>query len=392
MSLVPSRIDSDKASPDKVSMRYCKSCVLPNTRPNLTLDDEGVCNACLAHGTKSQIDWTARQQDFRTLVEKVKGQSSGYDCIIPVSGGKDSTWQVVTCLEHGMTPLAVTWKTPARTSIGQRNLDNLVRLGVDHIDYQISPKVESRFMLKALERFGSTAIPMHLALFNIPLTIAVRFNIPLVVWGENSAFEYGSAEESHTGFKLDRSWYRTYGVTHGTTAADWVGDGLTAKQLAGYFGPNPDELEACGVHAVFLGYYFPWDPETSLKTARAHGFQSDQGGPRTGYYDYADIDDDFISIHHWLKWYKFGFTRVFDNLSLEIRNGRVTREQAIQLIRKSGNQIPLKDIEKFCVFSGMTRARFDEICERFRNQKVWKRRQDGTWHIPDFLIPDWRWT
>lgn len=391
MSLSSSNVDSSKACHGKFAMRYCSSCVLPDTRPNLILNKEGVCNACLSHGTKSQVDWTLRQCDFRALVEKVKGQSGGYDCLIPVSGGKDSTWQVVTCLEHGLTPLAVTWKTPARTSIGQRNLDNLVSLGVDHIDYQISPKVESRFMLKSFERFGSTAIPMHLALFNIPLSIAVRFKIPLVVWGENSAFEYGSCDEAHTGFKLDRNWYRTYGVTQGTTAADWVSDELTARQLAGYFGPDQDELETCGVHAVFLGYYFPWEPVMSLRTARAHGFQSDLNGPRTGYYDYADIDDDFISIHHWLKWYKFGFTRLFDNLSLEIRNGRMTRERAIQLIRERGDQTPSHDIEKFCAFVGIPRARFDEICERFRNQKIWKCSSDGTSHIPGFLIPDWRW-
>jgi len=373
-------------------LRYCRSCVLPNTRPNLAMDAEGICNACLAHRTKLTIDWSARQQDFRKLADRVKTRSKGYDCLIPVSGGKDSTWQVVKCLEYGLTPLAVTWKTPARTRIGQSNLDNLVRLGVDHIDYQISPKVESRFMLKALERFGSTAIPMHLALFNIPLTVAVRFKIPLVVWGENSAFEFGSADEAHIGFKLDRTWYRTYGVTHGTTAADWVGDGLTAKELTGYFGPDPDELEAFGVHAVFLGYYFPWDPETTLQVARAHGFRSDSAGPRTGYYDYADIDDDFISIHHWLKWYKFGFTRLFDNLALEIRNGRMTREQAIELIRKMGDQTPAGDIERFCAFAGITRERFHELCERFRNHGIWKRRPDGTWYMPDFLITDWRWS
>lgn len=374
------------------SIQYCRVCVLPDTRPNLALNTEGICNACLSHGTKKQIDWNSRESDFSRLVDGVKKKTSGYDCVIPVSGGKDSTWQVVKCLEYGLTPLAVTWKTPARTSIGQRNLDNLVRLGVDHIDYQINPKVESRFMLKALERFGSTAIPMHLALFNIPLTIAVRFHIPLVVWGENSAFEYGSADDVHTGFKLDRAWYRTYGVTHGTTADDWIQEGFTTKDLAAYFGPDLDELDACGVRAVFLGYYFQWDPDTSLRVASEHGFQPDPSGPRTGYYAYADIDDDFISIHHWLKWYKFGFTRLFDNLSLEIRNGRMTRNQAIEVIRQRGEQTPFQDIEKFCAFAGITRERFFELCERFRNQAIWKRRSDGTWYIPGFLLNDWRWT
>jgi N-acetyl sugar amidotransferase len=386
------RVDPGHGCPEEAHMRYCRSCVLPDTRPNLVLNAEGICNACISHGTKLQIDWSTRERDFRKLVERVRGRASGYDCVIPVSGGKDSTWQVVKCLEWGLTPLAVTWKTPARTQVGQRNLDNLVSLGVDHLDYQISPKVESRFMLKALERFGSTAIPMHLALFNIPLKISASFGIPLVVWGENSAFEYGSADEAHTGFKLDKAWYQTYGVTHGTTAADWVGPDLTDKGLSAYFGPDFDELEARGVHAIFLGYYFPWDPQTSMEAARAHGFRADPGGPRTGYYDYADIDDEFISIHHWLKWYKFGFTRLFDNLSLEIRNGRLTREQAMQIIRDAGDQTPHKDIEKFCSFVGISKERFFEVAERFRNHKVWTRREDGAWHIAGFLIDNWRWT
>ena len=373
-------------------MKWCASCVLPDTRPNLTIGADGVCNACKAHGSRAAIDWKARERAFVDVVAHAKARARGYDCLVPVSGGKDSTWQVVKCLEHGLTPLAVTWKTPGRTAIGQRNLDNLVSLGVDHLDYQVNPKVEARFMLKTFERHGSTAIPMHLALFNIPLSVAVRFGIPLVVWGENSAFEYGSAGAEATGFRLDGAWLRSHGVTQGTTAADWVGGDLTAKQLAAYFGPDADALEAQGVNAVFLGYYLPWDPETSRAVAAAHGFQYRQGGARTGYYDYADIDDDFISLHHWMKWYKFGFTRLFDNLSLEVRNGRLSREAALAIIRERGDETPRADIERFCGFANIGTQAFFATAERFRNPAIWKRRADGLWHIPEFLLPDWRWT
>lgn len=374
------------------TMRYCRSCVLPDTRPNLRLNAEGICNACATHGTRPAIDWAAREQALRRLITGARQKTRRYDCVIPVSGGKDSTWQVVKCLEYGLTPLAVTWRTPARTPIGQRNLDNLVALGVDHIDYQISPKVERRFMLKAFERFGSTAIPMHLAIFNIPLTIAVRFDIPLVIWGENSAFEYGSAADEDMGFRLDANWLRTYGVTHGTSAADWIDSDLTEKALSAYFGPDADDLESHGVRAIFLGYYLPWDPAVTVAVARQHGFSVDDGGVRTGYYDYADIDDDFISIHHWMKWYKFGFSRLFDNLSLEIRNGRISRDEAVAIIRRSGDQTPHADIAKFCAFAGIDTARFYEIAERFRNHDIWKRNDKGVWYMPDFLLHDWSWT
>jgi N-acetyl sugar amidotransferase len=372
-------------------LNYCKTCILPNTRPNLVLDEEGVCNACRSHNSKVEIDWPQREQDFRNVVDHAKSGSSGYDCIIPVSGGKDSTWQVVKCLEYGLNPLAVTWKTPARTEIGAKNLANLVSLGVDHIDYQVNPHVERLFMYKAFERFGSTAIPMHMALFNIPLNIATKFEIPLVVWGENSAFEYGSTEDATKGVKLDDNWLNSFGVTHGTTAKNWVCDELTKRELTPYFGPGSGQLEEKNILAVFLGYYFQWDPEITRKVALEHGFQVRPGGPKTGYYDYADIDDDFISIHHYIKWYKFGFTRLFDNLSLEIRNNRISREDALAILREKGEQKPDEDIKKACDFMGISENRFCGVIEHFRNHDIWFK-DNGTWKIKNYLIHDWRWS
>jgi hypothetical protein len=212
-----------------------------------------------------------------------------------------------------------------------------------------------------------------------------------VVWGENSAFEYGGPEEAAQGFALDAAWLKRYGVTGGTIAQDWVSPDLGARELTPYFGPNQAELEAAGVKAVFLGYYFPWDPDTTHAVAREHGFQSRPGGPKTGLYDFADIDCHFISVHHWLKWYKFGFTRLWDNLSLEIRNGRLTRDQAVDIIRQRGDDTPWDDIERLCSFLEISRARFRELCEPFRNKSVW-RKSDGVWRIPGFLIPDWSWS
>ncbi len=370
-------------------MRWCRACLLPDTRPNLSIGDDGICNACTTHGTKSDIDWTARAMAFGRIVEHAKLRSIGYDCLIPVSGGKDSTWQVVTCLEAGLKPLAVTWKTPGRTTIGAANLENLVKLGVDHIDYQVNPDVERRFMSAALIRFGDPGIPMHMALFSIPLAIAVRFRIPLVVWGENSAFEYGGTAEESRGFKLDADWLRKYGVMHGTTWRDWIGDGLREKDMLPYIGPSDQELAAVGTNAVFLGYHFPWDPETTLAIAAAHGFRRAEQ-PKTGYYDYADIDDEFISVHHWFKWYKFGFTRLFDNLSLEIRNSRMTRETALDILRLRGDDTPHDDISALCRFLGIGMDRFFAIAERFRNPAIWRKR-GHTWTIPGFLIADWDW-
>jgi len=174
-----------------------------------------------------------------------------------------------------------------------------------------------------------------------------------------------------------------YGAVHGTTADDWVGATLSARDLAPYRLP----LEP--VRAVFLGMFFEWDPDATYRVAAAHGFEAGER-PRTGTYVYADIDDDFIAIHHWLKWPKFGFTRVWDNLALEIRHGRMTRAAAIDAVRVAGDQTPYEDIHGLCEYIGISEERFFAIAERFRDTDIWTRR-DGTWQIDDFLIPDYPW-
>ena len=377
-------------------MTYCTYCILPDTRPGLSIGPDGVCSACRAHEERAQIDWEARRSAFEDLVGSVKRPRRGYDCVIPVSGGKDSTWQVVTCLEFGLHPIAVTWKPPARTEIGRRNLENLIGLGVDHMDFSISPAVEKKFLRQAFERYGATGIPMHMALFAIPLTVAVRFDIPLVVWGENSADEYAGLGDPDRGERMTGRWLKRFGVTHGTTAKDWIsGDlteqELTEQELTPYFGPTEEELDQKGIRPVFLCYYFPLDPARTFAVAQAHGFQASSEGPKTGYYDFADIDDEFISIHHWLKWYKFGITRLFDNLALEIRNGRMSRDEAITILKARGPETPQTDIETFCRFVGMTTQEFFEIAERFRNPGIWTKR-GNMWVMESFLVPDWDWT
>lgn len=371
-------------------MNYCKRCVIPETRPTIRFNVDGVCNACEASDLKLEINWDQREHAFREVVSQAKRRSTGYDCLIPVSGGKDSTWQVVKCLEYGLNPLTVSYRPPLRTELGRANLDNLIRLGVDHIDFSVDPRVEARFLLAALTRFGNVGIPMHMAIFNISLQTAVRFDVPLVIWAENSAFEYGGLKHERDAVILDRRWLSCYGVSHGTTAADWVSDNLSEADLLPYVGPADADLEQKGIKAVFLGYYFPWDPETSATVAKAHGFRARADGPRTGYYDFADLDDHLISVHHHLKWYKFGFTRAFDNLSIEIRKGTMTRDMAIAEIRRRGDDTPHEDIEYFCEFTGISLAEFRRRCDALRDPNVWVKR-DETWRIDGFLVSDWPW-
>lgn len=371
-------------------MKYCTRCVLPDTRPGIVLDSDGVCNACKSVAAKREIDWVGRKQRLAEIVSDAKRRSHGYDCVIPVSGGKDSTWQTIVCLEYGLRILAVTWRTPGRTEIGQRNLDNLIRLGVDHIDYTIHPEVERRFTLKALRKTGSSAVPMHMALYAIPLKIALAMDIPMVVWGESPYMEYGGTDREIEIDRWDPDTLRRHGILQGTTAEDWVDEELTLKDLEPYRLPSQEQFSGRRIMSIFLGYYLPWDPQESKRVASAHGFQADDRGPRVGLYDYADIDCDFISVHHHFKWFKFGFTRLWDNLAIEIRNGRLTREEAIRIIAERGDQTPHDDIQRFCKYLGITADEFRRVEDRFRNPAIWTR-ENGCWVIKDFLIKEWKW-
>ena len=373
-------------------MKYCNYCVLPDTRPNLIISDDGRCNACHSWNDKKvNINWDERKKALLQLVDHIKKKSINWDCVIPVSGGKDSTWQVIKALELGLKPLCITWKTPARNSLGQQNLENLVNLGVDHIDFSISPTVEKIFTLAALKKAGSLAIPMHMALFAIPLRVAMNYQIPLVLWGENSAMEYGGNEANMLGFKMTNAWLKKYGVTQGTVAQDWVSDRLSLKDLSAYIWPTDVELDEAGVTAAFLGWYLPWDPLETYSIAKNYGFKALEDKPKTGYYQFADVDDEFIiSIHHWLKWFKFGFTRLWDNLSIEIRSSRMTRNEAIEIIKERGDEYPTEAIQKFCQWAELSETTFLEIANLFRNNHIWVQ-QNNQWKINDFLIHNWGW-
>jgi N-acetyl sugar amidotransferase len=372
-------------------MRYCTQCILPDTRPGISLDANGVCTACHGHRDKeTRIDWTAREAAFQILVEQTKARSQGYDCIVPVSGGKDSWYQVIMAKKFGLSVLAVTWRTPARTEIGQKNLEGMIQnLGVDHIDYTVSPDVERRFMKAAFEERGTTGLPMHMALFAIPIRLAVQLRIPLILWGENPQLEYGGNELERLSDTLDSDWLARHGCLESTDADYWCGkEGLTKSDLLAYQVPKDTDFT---VRSVFLGAFFKWNSYQNARIAQEAGFEYGKQDLKIGTWDFADIDCDFISLHHFLKWYKFGFTRDFDNLSVQIRYGMIDRGEAIAQIRAKGWQAPEHDIAAFCRFQGKPESWFWSVCEGFRNTDIWTKRA-GIWYIPDFLIPDWQWT
>ncbi len=346
---------------------------------------DGECNACKNHRNNKNNNRAHGKKKLLKLFSQIKRKKkAGYDCLVPVSGGKDSTWQVLTCLNNGLKVLAVTYKSPGRNSLGSQNLKNLVSLGVDHIDFTLNPKVEKYFMLKTFKKKGSTAIPMHFSIYNLPYKFAELFGIPLIVWGENPAEEYGYLNKNDLNLKGGR-WWQKHGALSNTSISSWKDKVINKKNLF------PLTLNSkIRVKSIFLSDFIEWDPVKIKKIVKKKGFKFSEN-VKTGIYNFADIDCDFISIHHYLKWYKFGLTRAFDNLSIEIRNKRVSRKKAISMLKMSLKKIrPKDDIKKFCKFVGISIREFNLICEKFRNKKIWEKRGKN-WKIKNFLIKNFIW-
>lgn len=367
-------------------MNYCSNCLLPDSRPQIVINNEGVCSACINSRMKfNEIDWKKRENELVEVLDYYRDATGrNYDCIIPVSGGKDSTWQVYNIkYNYKMNPLALTWKCTARTELGRKNLDNLIQMGVSHIDFTINPHVEKKFMLETFKKKGSPSLSEHMAIWSTVLNFAVKLGIPLVIFGENSAFEYGGKGAVSEMPGMNREWLDKFGVTDGTTAADWIGKDLSLRDVAPYIYPDDQELENAGVKAIFLGYFLKWDPYEVADFARSVGFQW-ANRPVLGTWPYADLDADFIVIHHFLKWFKFGFTRSFDNLSIDIRNSRITREKAIEYLNNNIEKVPYRQIHSLCEYLEISECDFWDIVEKHRNPDVWIK-VDNVWKIKKFL-------
>jgi len=355
-------------------MKVCKKCVMPNTKPDLHFDDEGICDACRSQEDKDQkIDWTKRESDFIALVNKYKKHSE-YDCIIGVSGGKDSTYQVIKVLELGLNPLCICFEPTIPTLIGKKNLDNLNNLGVDLIHVKRNPIVYKKLAKEAFARTGDNEWQHHVGLFTVVPKFAVLFNIPLIIWGESPQLEYGGPASSKTRNTLDRQWLEEFGGLLGNRISDMIGvEGLTSKDLSLYTYATDEDIHRVGVTGLFLGYYFKWDLREVLKKAQSYGFLTSDRPVETTYENFENLDCYSNHVHDYLKYVKYGFGRATDNACLDIRLGYISREEGVRLVNKYDGIPPQNAISEYLKYTGFTRKEFDNTVASYTNKRIFER-------------------
>lgn len=359
-------------------MKFCKKCVMPSTKPDLNFDENGICDACNSQDEKNhKIDWGKRELEFLDLVKKYK-KNSDYDCIIGVSGGKDSTYQVVKVLELGLNPLCVCFEPTIPTEIGKRNLENLNELGVDLIHIKRNPIVYKKLAKEAFLRTGDNEWQHHVGLFTTVPKMAVNFNIPLIIWGESPQIEYGGPAASKTRNNLDRQWLEEFGGLLGNRISDMIGvDGLTKKDLSLYTYASDEDINRVGVTGLFLGYYFKWDLRKVLEKSKKNGFSVADRPVETTYENFENLDCYSNHLHDYLKYVKYGFGRATDNACLDIRLGYINRDEGVRLINKYDGIPPHKAIKEYLKYTGFTQKEFNKIVDSYTNKRIFERNKDG---------------
>lgn len=341
-------------------MRICTRCLMPETQAGITFDDNGVCNGCRAFDEKRKIDWGKREKILLELLDQYRGKGDPYDCIVPFSGGKDSAYTLYTIKKkYGMTPLAVTFNYLWMAEVGKHNLNTVVKkLSVDHVMFSSNDELVKKLARLSLKMFGDQCWHCHAGIGALPAQMAVKYNVPLIIWSESPAEHPAENPVSYKDFpQADYTHYFSRFVK-GFPPEELVkyDDSLTVKELKPFAYPSAEELERIGHRGIFLGSYIPWNTRENVELLKRElGWQeADYEGC---YLRYDRIECLYEPVHDYLKFIKRGFGHSQDRASIDIRNGVLTREKAIKVVREHDGKRP-KCLTPFLEYIGMSEEEF----------------------------------
>ena len=366
-------------------IKYCRHCVYPETKPDLSLDKNQICDACRFIDVKDTTDWELRKKQLIEILEKFKNKDgSNYDCIIPVSGGKDSTFQAyIIKKEFGLNPLCVSYHLPEFTDLGRQNLENLKNLGVDCLEFTPNPEICRKMQKTALIEFGDAKWPEHFGIFTVPVQVAVKYNVPLIIWGENPQSDYGGPLKDMENQYLDRKWCENYGTRVGGKSQSFIGPeimlkhGIERKFLNPYIYPSDEEINNVGVTGIFLGQFIRWNIQAQLKKVQELGFKVHDGPTEGTFTNYENLDNKIQGIHDYFKWIKFGYGRCSDSASVQIRLKQINREEGLKLVKQHEGKLPEKFLNEFLKQWNMSRDEFLCIVDKFTNKELFKQDDNG---------------
>ncbi len=345
-------------------MRYCVRCCMPESNEGMQFDEMDICQACQSAEHKIRIDWVEREKELRTILDRYRSPERDYDCIIPISGGKDSTFQLhVLTKVYGMRALAVTFSHTWFSETGKYNLQNcLDKFDVDHIMFSPSRTLVNKLARKSLFKIGDACWHCHSGVGAFPLQVAVKYQIPLLIWGESIAETSGRATHRNPVRKFDRDYFTK--VSAKVYPEAMVGGDITAREMAAFRLPSVEEIEELGVTGIHLGDFIFWDDERQMEFVRdVYDWREDK--VEGTYKGYKSVECKMAGVHDYTKFLKRGFGRATDHASADVRAGLLTREEAFELAKKYDTERP-PALDFYLQLAGFTEEEFNAVMEQHR--------------------------
>jgi N-acetyl sugar amidotransferase len=362
---------------------WCNNCLNMSTRPRISFDERGWCNACQWMEEKKKLDWSNREKELESLLAKHRSDSGGFDCIVPVSGGKDGSY-VAYCLKHryGMRPLAVTIRPALSLEVGDQNLYNFIHSGYDHIHVTPNPVVLDRLNKYGFIEKGFPYYGWLIAIMTAVIRTAANFKIPLLVYGEDGEVEYGGAKESRNKALYDVSYMKRVYLEggHEKVFQRIMEDGdISEEDLYFFKFPTDEEVAETGLEFTHWSYFEAWDSYRNYVVAKNHCglIERDEGNADT-FTNFSQNDQALYALHAYLMYLKFGFGRATQDAGIEIRRGSMTRDQALNLVRMYDNAYPRDLIPVYLDYYKMTKEEFDAVLDRYANKQLFEK-IDGVW-------------
>ncbi len=365
-------------------MKYCKKCVMPDTRPGITFDEEGVCQPCRSYGRRKDIDWGKRRKELEKICDKYRRKDSGkHDCLIAVSGGKDSHFQVHVMKElMGMNPLLVTVEDNfPMTKAGLHNIRNISEeFDCEIISLKPNIKAQKHIMRKTFERYGQPTWYIDRLIYTFPIHMAVKFSIPLLVYGENVTYEYGGEQQEETFSAKEQI---SNGVASDIPWEELIDDNIIINNLELCKYVSSQDINK--IEPIYLSYFVQWNSYGNYGFAKSRGFKSLTHEWRRTHHieDFDQVDSRAYLVHPWLKYPKFGHATATDYAAKFIRYGLITREKGIRLVKKHDHDLDPKVVNDFINFLGYSAKEFWAIVDKHYNRDLFKKDANGEWRLKD---------
>ena len=363
-------------------VKFCRKCTISNQRPRITFDEDNVCSACnYAEYKRTKVDWNLREKELVELCDKHRKSNGEYDVIVPCSGGKDGSFVAHQLkYKYGMNPLAVTWAPLKATAIGRDNLDAFIASGFNHILGTPNPQVTRKLTELSFKHLGDPFQPFIYGQTNYPLHMAVKHDVQLIMYGENGEVEYGG--DSKNAYRPDRSVEdQDKHYFSGLPPQFWAEHGVSLTDLKPFMSPKFDEIKQNKTEIHFLGYYKFWDPQENFYYCHEHtGFQPNTERNEGTFSKYASLDDKIDGFHYYLSYIKFGIGRTTADAAHEIRDGKITREEGVALVKRYDHEFPKKYYQEFLEYCSITDEEVHEVIDSWRSDHLWLQ-EDGVWKL-----------